>query len=333
MDCPNYPEECAFGAAVILKNTQKLKAEIEGARLSKDIEYVHRLRVASRRIRSAIPIFKGCYTKHQASSWDKQITKVTHSLGETRNADIQIQLLENIISQVDNLKFRPGMRRLLMRLSQNRQNLQERVNHTIDHLLKNGVLEEIEQSFSPISFLNPDLVAQPAAIYQLSFATIKTGLKRFITYEPFLYQPQNYIKHHEMRIAAKQLRYSMEFFASLYRDNLGESLKAVRESQENLGLMHDCDVWMDFLPQFLEEEKRRVLDFSGNLRYFNRLVPGIEFFQQNRKNERERIYHQFLIRWETWKSQDVWETLSQTIKRPVQMVKNPYSHQYSKNLS
>ena len=49
---------CAYGAAAILQQVQNLKKDWKGVRsASEDIEYVHRMRVATRRFRSTFDIF------------------------------------------------------------------------------------------------------------------------------------------------------------------------------------------------------------------------------------------------------------------------------------
>jgi len=57
------PRTCAFGADVIEKHLMAMTKEIEGVVNSEDIEYIHRMRVASRRLRSALPLFRACFRK------------------------------------------------------------------------------------------------------------------------------------------------------------------------------------------------------------------------------------------------------------------------------
>ena len=59
------------------------------------------------------------------------------------------------------------------------------------------------------------------------------------------------------------------------------------ESQQILGEIHDADVWLVYLPQFLIREEARISHFYGYSSPFNRLKPGIEYILKNRKIERE----------------------------------------------
>ena len=52
---------CYFGATALKKISWLLTRKSEGVHQAKDIEYIHRMRVASRRLRSALPLFAACF--------------------------------------------------------------------------------------------------------------------------------------------------------------------------------------------------------------------------------------------------------------------------------
>jgi CHAD domain-containing protein len=94
------PDEAVivYGAGVLLKHLQSLTAEIEGVRQSKDIEYIHRMRVASRRLRSALGIFPGCLPATKKENWIKEIQSITRALGSARDLDVQIDVVETFFT-------------------------------------------------------------------------------------------------------------------------------------------------------------------------------------------------------------------------------------------
>jgi CHAD domain-containing protein len=57
---------------------------------------------------------------------------------------------------------------------------------------------------------------------------------------------------HDMRIAAKRLRYCFEFFSPCFSQIEG-ALKRFKKLQDYLGELHDCDVWVDYLRQQLRD--------------------------------------------------------------------------------
>jgi len=58
---------------------------------------------------------------------------------------------------------------------------------------------------------------------------------------------------HDMRIAAKRLRYMFEFFAPCFPASFSQQLKCFKQLQDYLGEIHDCDVWVDYLRQQLRD--------------------------------------------------------------------------------
>ena len=120
-----------------------------------------------------------------------------------------------------------------------------------------------------------------------------------------------------MRIAAKRLRYTMEVFEPLYRGDLKQPIKTVRNVQTLLGDIHDCDVWVDYLLQFLEEERERTLEYYGHARPFGRLKSGILYLRQERQEQREKIYHEFVEFWQELQNQNIWDNLLELISQPL----------------
>ncbi len=120
-----------------------------------------------------------------------------------------------------------------------------------------------------------------------------------------------------MRIAAKQLRYTLEIFSPLYPDEFRNSIQTVKSSQEMLGDIHDCDVWSLLIPIFLEKEHQRILKFYGNAGFHKALLPGIEGFQENRRAFRNDTYIKYLEIWEKWKSEGIWNRLNEIIAMPT----------------
>ena len=99
---PNLPETyeddgyCLLGADTLLTRTRELEDQVHGVRKSKDSEYVHKLRVASRRTRAALEVFEPCLEKRATKKWGKTIKNVTRSSGAARDADVADCFLEKL---------------------------------------------------------------------------------------------------------------------------------------------------------------------------------------------------------------------------------------------
>ena len=90
---------------------------------------------------------------------------------------------------------------------------------------------------------------------------IAQRLDEMLAYESCLANPDNVYELHEMRIAGKRLRYTMEVFQPVYvrytdaGTEFSAILQAVKNLQEHLGILHDADV---LVPEILEHLGRVV---------------------------------------------------------------------------
>jgi inorganic triphosphatase YgiF len=84
-------------ARTALKYLHALMAEMEGVRQAEDRECVHRLRVASRRLRSVLPLFATTLSRQTWARWRKQLRRVTRVLGAARDADVQMACVQQFL--------------------------------------------------------------------------------------------------------------------------------------------------------------------------------------------------------------------------------------------
>lgn len=86
---------------------------------------------------------------------------------------------------------------------------------------------------------------------------VTTRLFEALHYECLARDPANVRGLHDMRIAVKRLRYSMEFFAKCFGRRYGRCLGGLKTLQELLGDIHDADVLVAYLDERLEEAGER----------------------------------------------------------------------------
>lgn len=302
---------CAYGVKILLKHLKSLTAEINEVRArNEDIEYVHRARVASRRLRAALPLFQKCFPPKKSKRWLKEIRKVTRALGEARDTDVQLVRLREFHACLSEARHKAGIRRLILRLEQKRMLLQEPVTGAVRRLEKSGVIEEMGKHFLSFDRQGKDAPQGSAALYQLSTRSIQDRLDKFLAFDSITAQPEKIEELHQMRIAAKRLRYTIEVFAPLYNSRIKPHLNAVKEAQEILGEIHDCDVWAEALPRFIEEERRRTIDYWGSAKPMSRIIPGIQILNEDRHKARWEQYALFQEKWLAWKQEGLWSELS-----------------------
>jgi CHAD domain-containing protein len=315
-----------FATEALLKRLQALTQEMDGVRQAQDIEYIHRMRVASRRLRSAITLFEECLPRKKLPDWQKQVRRITRALGAARDTDVQINLLDQVLAHLQELsvsdaddnvrRYSPGIERLRLRLWQRRGKLQTDVIAALDAWEASQVTEELGQTLRQqlVRARLSQVEASSPRVYQQAYLVTSLRLEEMLAYDASVYHPEQVEELHAMRIAAKRLRYTMEVFAPLYEDGLKQPLQTARQVQDVLGDIHDCDVWVQVLPRFMEKERARTHKYFGHTRSFSRLAVGLMYLQQERQRHRAERYQEFVEFWKQTQKQDGWGNLRQMLR-------------------
>lgn len=319
---------CWYGMQKLPPLLEAFTKEIPGVKEGKDIEYIHRMRVASRRLRAALPLFESCFPEKEYRAWMRELAKITRALGEARDTDVQIAFLQKLgkrngsgksprgsRSPVVESPESPAIRYLLAELQKKRSRLQERVVVSLEGLEKSGITGALQQEFSRIILdlrsarKRPSLHGLPAiAAYRIS-----RRLSRLLFYEPWIQHPEAVAEHHAARIAAKKLRYTMEIYGALYRNGLRKHLVRVKKIQEMLGDIHDCDVWIDHVTQILLRERTLLRSSRRSERPDPATLASLRIFLRQRESERMQMYRRFVRFWDSLARAGLWAELLRTM--------------------
>jgi CHAD domain-containing protein len=80
-----------------------------------DIERVHAMRVATRRLRAVMEIFAPVFPKRQHRALLKEVKALADALGERRDPDVAIEAMDGIAAALT-AEDRPGIRHLITEL-------------------------------------------------------------------------------------------------------------------------------------------------------------------------------------------------------------------------
>jgi len=83
-------------ALAVETRAQEVFEHAEGVLDTNDIERVHDMRVATRRLRAAMEIFDVCFPKKEHRATLKEVKDLADTLGERRDPDVHIEELERI---------------------------------------------------------------------------------------------------------------------------------------------------------------------------------------------------------------------------------------------
>ena len=307
------PEESlkVFAARAVRKRLAGLTREIPGVREASDPEAVHRMRVASRRLRSALEVFGGCFPPRSVRQWNRQMRSLRRALGAARDTDVRIEFLDSLLQTVEDPGVRPGIERLILRQRQLREEEQQHVLRALERLRSSGVTAEMKQALRVLQQKDGRAGEPPG---EEAARAILPLLDDLLAFEPCVHRPEEAAGHHCMRIAAKRLRYTVEIFEPLFADRLTGAIAALRTLQDMLGEIHDCDVWSEWLPVFEAEERERTLRYFGSDEAMRALIPGLKFMREEREARRRQSFSEFAAYWVSLGRDSIFEDLRAAVE-------------------
>lgn len=306
-----------YGAKIIYKHVSAMQSELEGVITSRDIENIHRMRVTTRRLRSAFKIFRDCFPKSDYKAYTKDIRDVTRALGQARDLDVQIEILEASLPEYADPRLSAGIARLHLRLKQNRLAVQSEVVEAMKTLEADETLCQITRWAAPWLDKGEKVYLYSPALLELAFSNIQTRLDELLAFDQQVRIESNQTQLHDMRISAKRLRYTMETFQDFYGEPIKPFITQTKEIQDLLGAIHDADVWIAMIPVFINEEEQRITSYFGHNRPLRRLLPGLKAFIADRKTSRDDDYQAFLALWDKILESETWEKLTTLISAPL----------------
>ena len=178
-------------AQTALHSLHALRADLDGVRHAEDRECVHRLRVASRRLRTVLPLLAPALSRQTCARWRKQLRRVTRALGAARDTDVQMACVHQFVHDSASAEAQAGVERLLLRLEQRRQALQEPVVKALERFAARQLAEEMEERLTQVASQSEAYgVDVPGRyVYRQTRKGILKRLNAFEAYAPYVAQP------------------------------------------------------------------------------------------------------------------------------------------------
>ena len=132
---------------------------------------------------------------------------------------------------------------------------------------------------------------------------IRVRLDELCSFMPKAADPREITALHDMRIAAKRLRYILEVTGDVFGPYAGNAVKMVKDLQDLLGEIHDCDVQLPEVAEFLEELVAEDVAAAGaspkDLAKTpnRRTYAGLVTLQVHLRARRRALFEQFLELW------------------------------------
>lgn len=214
-----------------------------------DVEGVHQMRIALRRLRSALNVFASVASKQSSAKIVEDLRWIAGVLGHARDLDVFVtQTLPPLMQQ---LQDQPGL--ILL-------------NEKADYARLQAYAEVREaltsQRYQRLILMLGDWLENErwrenknteSKLFDVAQAMLKKRYKQLRRHGRRLAHAHPE-ERHATRIAAKKLRYAAEFFAGLYpAAKSGKFLKTLTGLQDNLGVMNDIVVTEHIIDCLIDE--------------------------------------------------------------------------------
>ncbi len=296
----------ALAARYIRKQVKRLDKRLGDLPDPDSPKPVHKARVATRRLKAAFAMLGEAFDPDDVHRWGEKLKALRKRLGPARDCDVQIQFLRRVRKKASR-GDRPGVELLLEESRKQRRQLEPKVAKAAKQLRASGVLEEIRRRMKrareafdderPLLTETLFLRCRQAIIHRLDALRDKA---------PVLENPDDHHGHHQMRIAAKHLRYTLEIAGKGLGDVVEPMREAAEQVQDILGDVHDCDVWVDHLQELLTGEGP-TLD--------ERTRPGVEMLSADRREHRQARFEEIRALWATIRRENIEGELRMFLQR------------------
>jgi CHAD domain-containing protein len=195
---------------------------------------VHQARVASRRLREAVPVLTAGVKGSKAHKALRKVKRVTKALGAVRELDVTLHVLDDLASRdtLPRIALEQVRAHVVNERDERRAVMLKRMEDVNAPKLERrleSVCEALEESDSEAwrAALGGRLVSRSKA---LTAAMNEAG---------HIYAPEQL---HRVRIATKKLRYGLELASDAGAKAAAAPVRTVKRAQETLGTLHDLQI-------------------------------------------------------------------------------------------
>jgi CHAD domain len=165
---------------------------------------------------------------------------------------------------------------------------------------------------------------------------VKVRLDEMLSFAPKALEHDHVKAQHDMRIAAKRLRYVLEVTGFCFGRPAATARRRARDLQDILGEMHDCDVMLPRVRKHAEElqaqDASSVRTKAGNSPDLDpRLAAqaphrtayrGLDVLAVYLRARRELLFDRFVAFWERQEETGIWERLERAVDAHLKKVRS-----------
>jgi CHAD domain-containing protein len=217
-----------------------------------EVEDIHDLRVASRRLREALALFLPCFPAKSLTRLTARVKRLTGLLGAMRNTDEALLYFTPLVATLPG-ESAAALGELLGVLQQERKRERRALLKGLQSIEPRQLRDLFEDACNrPLVFQNPAADSfQPVSAFLRD--KLQERAQPVMDLLPEARLEANVAAQHRLRIAVKRLRYRFELAEQMVSSGYAELYTALKGYQELLGKMHDLDVFADLVRQRLAD--------------------------------------------------------------------------------
>jgi triphosphatase len=244
---------------IVGHGVHQVLANVKGAALGEDLEYVHQARVALRRTRSALRVLGVARSEDDPIARDLRC--MADCFGAVRDWDVLLTQSLPLLRKATGDGQQPQWDKLMQKAQQRRQRQQLRLRATL------GSATFAQTAVRLLRWAEVPPAAAAANLTHQARRAIERGHERLAAAARDLARlpPQG---RHRLRILAKRQRYALELLAPLLDDSAPKrTLKQLSRLQQLLGEINDVHVAVSILPSLTRsgEVMRRAQRWSDKV--------------------------------------------------------------------
>ena len=228
----------------------------KATRKGEDIEALHDMRVAVRRMRAAAKVFEAYLDSEKLEPHINGLRKTLGALGDVRDLDVFREKAEEYTKKIPP-EHEHDLDPLFAVLAEEKEKARE----NMLTYLNSEKYASFKKEFS--DFLSvPEAWAQPATtrkhdalphrVRDVLPSILYARLADISAYSEWVEGPHVSIERlHRLRIAAKGLRYTLEFFKGMLGEDAKTMIEELKNFQDHLGNLHDAIVAIDLLGSYI----------------------------------------------------------------------------------
>ena len=201
---------------------------------------LHRTRVASRRMRAALPFLEVSFKPLKMGRVRRKTRGLTKALGQVRELDVALGILEEFSNET---KARQRVvARVGASVEKRRSEFRRAMLRRLEHLAPERLVGDLAEKLDRRTESGADETWRERLSVQLGRRAHK--VREAIGEAGVLFVP---VRLHQVRIALKKLRYALELANETGVTRSPRTLKTLKRGQDLLGRLHDLDVLSDLV--------------------------------------------------------------------------------------